>query len=225
MSTTFCHALPAMAVTQSIGKVVALRGEATIERNGATSAAKVTSAIEANDAFKTAAASKAKLLFVDDSVLTLGENTRMSIREFIHEKGKVGKSVFNLIDGKMRSVVGKTSFEVQTPTAVAAARGTVIYFEVGKSNNLDYSRILCLEGTVEVKSIDKAFPGSVTLTPGTMVVVTAGQPFPQPIPAPQPDLNRARQVEGPPTAPITPPLIPQPQVIPPPQRFRPTTGP
>ncbi len=189
----FCLALPALAAPLVVGKVVAVRGNATIERSGSTYQARVKSAIEANDAFRTGAASRAKLLFVDDSVLTLGENTRMSIREFIHEKGKTGKSVFNLIDGKMRSVVGKTRFEVQTPTAVAAARGTIIYFEVGKFKNQDFTKVLCLEGKVDVKSFNKAIPGTVTLTPGKMVVVTFNKPLPPAVQAPQADLNKARQ--------------------------------
>ena len=41
---------------------------------------------------------------------------------------KEGHRYFNLLEGKMRSVVGKTKLQIHTPTAVAAARGTVIFF-------------------------------------------------------------------------------------------------
>jgi hypothetical protein len=183
--------LSALAADPQVGKVVALRGNATIERRGKSIPAAVKSPIEANDAFRTGPNSRAKLLFVDDSVLTLGENTRMSIREFVHQKGKGGSSIYNLIDGKMRSVVGRTRFEVRTPTAVAAARGTVIYFEVGRLDNQDYSKILCLEGKVDVRSTSPAVTGGVTLTPGKMVVVTANKPVPPPVQAPQVELERA----------------------------------
>jgi ferric-dicitrate binding protein FerR (iron transport regulator) len=219
---------PALAAVQSVGKVVALRGKATIERKGTIINAAVRNPVEADDSFRTEAASRAKLLFVDDSVLTLGENTRMSIREFVHEKGKGGKSVFNLIDGKMRTVVGKTRFEVQTPTAVAAARGTVIYFEVGRFNNQDFSRILCLEGKVDVRSSSPTIQGGVTLTPGTMVVVTTNKPVPPPVQAPQLIIDNARidsssgnqnqnQDSGPPPPPPPPPQPLLPPVIPPAQ--------
>ena len=74
-------------------------------------------------------ASRTKMRFIDDSILTLGENSRVSIKEYIYSKDKGGKSIFNLLDGKMRSVVGKTRFEIHTPTAVAAARGTIILLQ------------------------------------------------------------------------------------------------
>jgi ferric-dicitrate binding protein FerR (iron transport regulator) len=206
---------PALSADQNVGKVVALRGKATIERQGTLLDAAIKSPIEASDGFRTGPASRAKLLFIDDSVLTLSENTRMSIKEFIHQKGKGGSSVFNLIDGKMRTVVGKTKFEVHTPTAVAAARGTVIYFEVGRLDNQDYSRILCLEGTVDVRSSSPNIRGEVTLTPGKMVVVTANRPVPPPVLAPQTEMIKiikdSKEDPVPPPPPPPPPVDLQPQ--------------
>ena len=73
------------------------------------------------DTVATMKASKAKMLFNDDSILTLGESSKVVIKEYVYNKGKGGTSVFNLLEGKMRSVVGKTKFQIHTPTAVAAA--------------------------------------------------------------------------------------------------------
>jgi hypothetical protein len=175
--------LPVFAA-QDVGKIVALRGTATIERGSAKLNGRVNTGIQGTDAVKTGAGSRAKLLFIDDSVLTLSADSRLVVKEFIYAKGKEGKSVFNLLDGKMRSVVGKTRFEVRTPTAVAAARGTVIYFDVGTFNNQSFSRIICLEGNVEVRSVTPSVAGAVTLTPGTMVIVRAGEPVPLPVVVP-----------------------------------------
>ena len=119
---------------QEIGKVVALRGSAAIERGGTRLTAAVNSGILPTDVIKTAGDGRVKMRFIDDSVLTVGENSRLAIKEFFYSKEKGGRSIFNLLDGKMHSVVGKTKFEVQTPTAIAAARGTVIYFEVGEGD-------------------------------------------------------------------------------------------
>jgi hypothetical protein len=127
----FAYSGHAVAAEQDIGKVVALRGKAAIEREGAQLNIVVGSALRANDLITTAADSRTKLVFIDDSILTVGENSRLKIKEFLYSKGKQGKSIYNLLEGKMHSVVGHTKFEVQTPTAVAAARGTIIYFEVG----------------------------------------------------------------------------------------------
>jgi uncharacterized membrane protein YgcG len=183
----------ASAEDQNVGKVVQLRGTATIERGKSQIPAQVKGGILASDIITTASSSRAKLLFIDDSVLTMSDNSKVVVKEFIYAKGKEGKSVFNLLDGKMRSVVGKTKFEVHTPTAVAAARGTVIYFDVGKLNNQAYSKIICLEGNVQIRNVVSTIAGQVTLTPGTMVIVKANEPPPPPVPAPQSELDNARR--------------------------------
>lgn len=192
ISTALLGVCQAAAAEQDIGKVVAVRGRATIERGSSRIDAKVRSGIQASDVIRTAADSRAKLLFIDDSVLTLSDNSRLVVKEFIYKKGDRGKSIYNLLDGKMRSVVGKTRFEVETPTAVAAARGTVIFFEVGSVNNQAYSKIICLEGHTVVRSSSPTVAGAVTLSPGTMVVVRTGQPLPPPVPAPPAELQKAR---------------------------------
>lgn len=184
---------PVWAAEQQAGRFVQLRGSATIERGKAKLSAKIKDGILASDTITTDAASRAKLLFIDDSVLTMSDNSKLVVKEFIYSKGEQGKSVFNLLDGKMRSVVGKTKFEVHTPTAVAAARGTVIYFDVGRVNNQSFSRIICLEGNVQIRNVVPTITGQVTLTPGTMVVVKANEPPPPPAPAPQAELDRARR--------------------------------
>jgi hypothetical protein len=183
----------ACADEQQIGKFVQLRGTATIERGKSQLPALVKGGVLASDIITTSKTSRAKILFIDDSVLTMSDNSKLVVREFIYAKGKEGKSVFNLLDGKMRSVVGKTKFEVHTPTAVAAARGTVIYFEVGKVNNQAYSKVICLEGNVQIRNVVSTVAGQVILTPGTMVIVRANEPPPPPVPAPRAELDNARR--------------------------------
>ena len=182
---------PAFAKNE-VGSIVALRGKATIERGGGHIDAKVKGSIEPGDTIVTAAGGKAKLLFIDDSVLTIAESSRVNVTEFIHSKENHGKSIFNLIDGKMRTVVGKTKFEVVTPTSVAAARGTVIFFEVGTRNGLPYAIITCHEGVVDIKSLIPGFPGTAVLTPGMGITVVSGQPFPVPVQVPVPELQKQK---------------------------------
>lgn len=183
----------AFAEEQQVGRFVQMKGTAKIQRGQKQIPAEVKAGIIASDTITTGSASRAKLLFIDDSVLTLSDNSKLVVREFIHSKEEQGKSVFNLLDGKMRSVVGRTKFEVHTPTAVAAARGTVIYFDVGLVNNQSYSKIICLEGKVEIRNSISTVAGQVTLTPGTMVVVKANEPPPPPVTAPPAELDKARK--------------------------------
>ncbi len=110
--------------------------------------------------------------------MTMGEKSRVVIEEFIYSREKGGKSIFNLLDGKMKSVVGKAGFEVHTPTAVAAARGTVIFFDVGVRDGKLCTTILCTEGEVVAGSADETVKDVVSLTSDTIVTICEGMPFP-----------------------------------------------
>ena len=165
----------------NVGSVVSLRGKATIQREQQSLQAKVRDGILFNDTVKTYQASRAKMLFIDDSILTLGENSNAVIKDFLYGKGTENKSIFQLIDGKMRAIVGKSNFEVHTPTAVAAARGTVILFETGTENGRQYTRIVCIEGHVYARSTYPTIIGSVKIEPGQMTTVFDGEPLSSPI--------------------------------------------
>jgi len=183
VSTIFSASSLFAAAPPEIGSVVALKGKAEVERGGKKVDAKVKSSLQLNDVVKTSASSRIKMLFIDDSVLTLGDNSRMAIKEFVHSKSDKGKSLFNLIDGKMRAVVGKTKFEVQTPTAVAAARGTIIYFETGIVDGKRFTKIVCIEGTVDVHGVAGFQSSIATLTVGNEITILEGVALSSPTPA------------------------------------------
>jgi hypothetical protein len=171
----------AVASAEPVASVVAVRGKASVERGSKKLDAQPKLGIELQDTVATAEGGRVKLLFIDDSVLTLAEKSRMNVDTFVHSRSDRGKSLFNLLDGKMRAVVGKTKFEVKTPTVVAAARGTVILFDVGTVDGKPFTRITCLEGIVDVRSLTAAEGTAPTmLTPGQSIVVFAGQPIPIP---------------------------------------------
>lgn len=192
---------------EDVGTVVAIRNKAVIERDKKETEARVKDGILFIDAVSTLEASRAKMLFIDDSVLTMGEKSRVVIKEFLYKDGK-GKSIFNLLDGKMRAIVGKTEFEVQTPTAVAAARGTVILFETGVRDGRRFTTIICLEGEITVRSADPGISGSATLTPWTMATIFEVEPLPGPLPAPVAEVERLRDATAITTSDIPPPPTP-----------------
>lgn len=174
-----------------IGRVVALKGRATIERNKKLLETKIKDGILLIDTVATKEASRTKMLFVDDSVLTIGENTKVVIKEFVYSKDERGRSIFNLIDGRMRAVVGKSNLEVYTPTVVTAARGTVIYFETGEKDGKKYTIVISLKGQVDVSSIDPTVTGTVVLGPGMMITVEKNVPLPVPVIAPKEAIQAA----------------------------------
>jgi len=175
-----------------VGTIVAIKGKAFIERDSKSFEAEVKDNLFMNDTVSTKEASRAKMLFIDDSVLTIGENSQVVIKEVIYSRHKMGRSVFNLIEGKMRSIVGKTQFEVHTPTAVAAARGTVILFETGVTEDgRNFTIMICTEGEVLVSPKDPQMGESVTLTAGMMLMYIEGEPFPPTLsPAQMQDIER-----------------------------------
>jgi hypothetical protein len=96
---------------------------------------KLYDAVRFKDVIETQRGSQAKALFYDDSLLTVGEHSRVEITEHIFDPARNKRClVVNLLWGTVRVLVGKvftgsgSKFEIHTPSAVAAARGT--YFVV-----------------------------------------------------------------------------------------------
>jgi hypothetical protein len=213
--------IPAQAADY-VGSVVNLRGKANILRAALSLSAKLKDPVRIGDTIETLSRSRAKLLFLDESMLTVGSNSRASIEKFLYSKEEGGASIFNLMDGKMRSVVGKTAFEVHTPTMVAAARGTVLDFLVGKAKGVPFTKVTCLEGTVLIKSVDPAIVGLVELKAGQTMTVVKNKPLPKPKKAPLKKLDKKKAAkekkpfddEGPITMeiPSLPPIEQEPHV-------------
>ncbi len=83
------------------------------------------------DVIETQRDSQAKTLFYDDSLLTIGEHSHVEITEHYYDPASDKRCiVVNLLWGAVRVLVGKvftgtgSKFEIHTPSAVAAARGT-----------------------------------------------------------------------------------------------------
>jgi hypothetical protein len=211
-----------VAAKEDVASVVAIRNKAVIARDNKEMEAKVKDIILLRDAIQTLDASRAKILFIDDSVLTLGEKSKVIIREFVYSKEKGGKSIFNMIDGKMRSIVGKTEFEVHTPTAVAAARGTAILFETGAKKGRVFTTIICLEGVVDVRGIDGGIRDAMTLGPGMMTTIFMDDHTVRTSAAPSAEIDRlkretdtsTREISLPPPPAEVKPEIPVPYVEP-----------
>jgi hypothetical protein len=161
--------LPLIAEAQEVGLMVALKGKVTILRDNKTTNAVLKDRIFLKDTIETKEESRAKMLFKDDSILTLAEKSRVNIEEYLSPEGrKKGKSIINLIDGKLRSLVGKNEFEVHTLTVVAAARGTYFFVWTEMEEGVPVSGVAVLEGSVYLSSINPAIAGVVTLEKGTM---------------------------------------------------------
>src|SRR5438445_8426077 len=135
-------------------------GKVTVVHVGQPAAmpVKLQESVYFKDVIETQADSRAKALFDDDSILTVGENSRVEVSEYIYDSANDQRSsVLRLVQGKARALVGKlfaglgSRFEVHTPTAVAAARGTyfVVWIEEKASQKIGMSET----GTVRPVSL------------------------------------------------------------------------
>jgi hypothetical protein len=81
--------------------------------------------------FDSQAASRCKVLFADDSLLTLGDNSRLEVTEQAYELGSDQRAfVAHLSRGSVRALIsrqyegGNSTFEIDAGTAAVTARGT-----------------------------------------------------------------------------------------------------
>ncbi|MFZ3135891.1 MAG: FecR family protein [Thermodesulfovibrionales bacterium] len=187
-----------------VGIVVALKGRAEIQRENRKIEAALKGSILLQDTVQTKTASRAKMLFRDDSILTLGENSRVVIKDYLYAEGrKKGKTIFNLMDGKLRSLVGNNEFEVHTPTVVVAARGTYFITWTELEDRVPVSGVTVIEGVVEMWSINTAIKGVVKIERGMMSKGAMNKSPTPAMPAPaalMKELIEATELQGTPEA-------------------------
>jgi hypothetical protein len=135
------------------------------------------------DSYETLAQARLKMLFQDDSLLTLGEKTTLQITENVFNPARNQRSsVMKVLSGRVRVLVGKvfsgtgSKFEVHTPTAVAASRGTYFIIWLFLKDGKAASGVVSLADRVNVSNMNKGVVGTVTIGPNQYTVVVEGKP-------------------------------------------------
>lgn len=169
-----------------IGTVTAVQREVTVTHAAQTDVALVSlgGSVFFQDLYQTKDASRLKLLFQDDSILTLGERTSLTITENIYNPAKNQRStVVDMAQGSVRALVGKvfggagSKFEIRSPTAAAAARGTYfIVWTTGEGKDLlTFVLNIGESGRVSVRNIDLRIAGSVELGQNDYTMIEKGK--------------------------------------------------
>jgi hypothetical protein len=163
----------------SIGRVVALTGQATVQRQGSAQTEPLTlqTPLYRHDLIYTQAATKVRIALVDGTMLALGEQSTLGISDFVYTPGQGSrKALLTVLAGVFRLVVTtvlpRSTFEVHTTNAVAAIRGTDWLGQVGR----DATALLVLEGEIAVTHARPEVQGSVRLTAGMGTDVVGRQP-------------------------------------------------
>ena len=168
------------ARAEEVGAVAEIEGQAEVMRAGSAEwiPLKPGDGVQLGDQVRTPAGSKLKLLFRDDSVLTLAPNSQLKVDESVVGTAAPVSS-FSLFFGAIRAVVTErygaegARFEVETPTAVAGVRGTG--FITAYDATREETTVLGLVDTTGVRSkIDASGAREVRVGPGQMTTVGRG---------------------------------------------------
>ena len=165
------------------GEVVSRVGAPEVKRNNAWGPLAMGDAIEVGDRIRTGTG-RVKVLLLDDTVLTLDQNTEMTISQHLFRpQQKSRQGTFTLWSGRIKALVGsflgESDVRIKTPTAVAGVRGTHFVVEVVPEKAADaegasgtgsgYSRVTVLEGKVILENeagkleLDKSMLGALGL--------------------------------------------------------------
>jgi len=166
---------------EEAGRVTELRGSVqATHSNGQMEALKPNAAVYIGDKIATGPTGRVRILFLDDSVLTLSAKTRIEINQLVYKpKENLRSSVFSLFEGTLKAAVGgwfsdstsETQWQLRTPTAVAGVRGTSL---VGQVNSNGSSTFTGLSGLVSVTALVDANGKIVMLQPNFFTVVKPG---------------------------------------------------
>ncbi|USG61489.1 FecR domain-containing protein [Sneathiella marina] len=166
-----------------VGTVTRLQNNANVVRDGQTLPLKTGSAIHENDEIVSAKEARIEITFMDETILTIGENSTLVIDQFLYDpKKSVGRILLDAAQGPFRFIsggIGKMKdkrAEVKTSSATIGIRGTDFWGGPSAGTygifliegiiivrNAEGGRILTASGTgVNLQGADVA-PGEVSV--------------------------------------------------------------
>jgi hypothetical protein len=146
------------AQAQTVGRLTQLEGRVELLKGGNLPAIplKLEDTVAPGDVVRTKSLSKVQITFIDNSTLTLSQESRVAIEEFSYEPAREQRhAVLQVFQGLALAVVNKIikteepDFVVKTQTAVMGVRGT----EFGIRNQPNSSTILNFSGSTQVGNI------------------------------------------------------------------------
>lgn len=165
-----------------IGTFVAVRGTVEVRRASAGDwkAAAVGAPIYVADEVRSGEDGRAKLFFRDSAVVDLGNDSMLSMKVY---DSASSDNVLNLSKGILRAFLQNDEradgrFEVETPTAVVRADGTVFIVDYAEAAKQTY--VFGLEDTVDVQGSIGLIGPSLKVGAGEQTRIQAGK-FPEPV--------------------------------------------
>ncbi len=143
---------------QEVGTIAELTGTAEVGRGGTWTSLSVGSSVQEGDTLHTGRPGRLRVVFQDDSVLTLGDDSQVVVEEQVFDpaQGRIS-SLIRLLEGKLRALVSDyyhgqgASYSVETVTAVSGVRGTEFMVIVDPGSQA--TEVVGVSGRVEVHSV------------------------------------------------------------------------
>jgi hypothetical protein len=145
-----------LSLFANVAKVVALKGEGTIIREGTSIDLKKESIILKNDEIMTKSNSKVQLFFNDETIITIGKNSYFKVIDYIFDEKEakynldfsIFKGSFKIISGAIGKINPK-NFKLKTKSAAIGIRGTE--FQLSLDDEIEV--ISCTDGVIVVSLI------------------------------------------------------------------------
>jgi len=103
----------------------------------------------------------------DDSLLSIGANSELRITSHDSQAHKTQVELaYGLLRAQIKKLAAGEVFEVRTPTAVAGVIGTDFGIDASDPRHVKF---ICLEGRVQIRSLDPSNPGTVNCDGGHSV--------------------------------------------------------
>src|SRR5216684_4227915 len=176
----------------TVGTITQISGVANIQRGAANLAAAPNMPVMLHDKITTQPGASLTIGLVDNSSLQLGPSASLSIDESVLVNGVGAPSKVGLLGGKLHSLIvgamrgSTTTFEVHTPNAIGAVRGTEFTtdYEEGTPRDKDkykdctqFTDVDVQDGTVNVTNPLNPNAGSVDVHAGHHTTVACGLIF------------------------------------------------
>jgi hypothetical protein len=140
----------AILLFANVGNITDMKGDVKIVRNQKSIKANINIPLDINDTVVTYDNSKAKIVFKDNTIITIGKNSAFKIKEYF--MGKKPKAKFNFLKGTFLSMTGKIGkiapkrFKLETKNASIGIRGTIVFGEIYPTKDI----IGCSKGLISV---------------------------------------------------------------------------
>ncbi len=127
---------PSLALAQGIGQVAAVSPGATLKTASGTVVLARGVRLSSGDVVMTDASGRAELLFDDETKVVVGPASKLVIDEVLMQSpAKAQRFAISAVSGSFRFITGnspKPAYDISTPTATMAIRGTIFDFTVSK---------------------------------------------------------------------------------------------